>query len=166
MRLCRQLQREILTKLANANPDSVSEAEFTNDLDEEGTNKLIANMLYLEEHGLISSGIKQIHQNHFTWSGYPRITAKGLDFLADDGGLTAILGTVTIKIHDETLRAMIASRIEDSNLAQPEKSELQKGLQALPAESIKHLTMRLVDKGLESLPAVLPLIQNALQNAL
>ncbi|GJI89905.1 hypothetical protein RugamoR1_30680 [Rugamonas sp. R1(2021)] len=90
------------------------------------------------------------------------ITAAGLDFLADDGGLTAILGTVTVKLHDDTIRNLIETRIQDSDLPPEEKTGLLHQLKELRGESIKHLTMKLLDAGLENLPAALPLIQKAL----
>ena len=46
----------------------------------------------------------------------PGITAKGLDFLEDDGGLSAILGAITVKLDPDDLRALIAARIEESDL--------------------------------------------------
>lgn len=164
-KLDRHYQKVILSKLANAYPDTVSVSEFCNRHDEASEDIYIANMLYLEGHGLVKAGLSKSLSNRYT-SVDPCITVKGLDFLADDGGLTAILGTVTIKFHDETLRALIASKIESSDLDQQEKSKLLTGLQELPAESIKHLTMRLLDKGLESLPSALPIIQTALQGIL
>ena len=49
-----------------------------------------------------------------TWGG-ARITAKGIDFLEDDGGLSAILGVVTVKLHADTLREMLAKKIDASS---------------------------------------------------
>lgn len=92
-----------------------------------------------------------------------KITARGLDFLADDGGLTAILGTVTVKLHDDTIRELIAVRIEQSDLHPEEKAGLLTQLKALRGESVKHLTMKLLDAGLENAPKALPVIQKFLE---
>jgi hypothetical protein len=86
-----------------------------------------------------------------------------MDFLADDGGLGAILGVVTIKLHDDTIRELIASKIMDAPLSQPDKQKLLDQLRALRGDSIKHLTMKLLDAGLENWTAALPVIQKSLE---
>lgn len=43
-----------------------------------------------------------------------------MDFLADDGGLSAILGTVIIKFETEQLKAILAAKIMSSDLS-PER---------------------------------------------
>lgn len=86
-----------------------------------------------------------------------------MDFLADDGGLSAILGVVTVKLHDETIRDLIAARIQDSNLPPEEKTGLLTQLRELRGESIKHLTLKLLDAGLDNASKALPLIQRALE---
>jgi hypothetical protein len=92
----------------------------------------------------------------------PTITAAGMDFLADDGGLSAILGTVTIKFHDDTLKQMIEAKILSSEADQKDKSQMISELRSLPASAIKHLTMKLLDLGLEHAPGALPLIEKVL----
>lgn len=42
------------------------------------------------------------------------LTAKGLDFIADDGGLGAILGDVTVRLHGDALRDLLISRVQSS----------------------------------------------------
>lgn len=82
-----------------------------------------------------------------------------MDFLADDGGLSAILGTVTIKLHDDTLKELMESRIANSELGARDKSRWIDALRALPAESTKHLTMKLLDLGLSRGPEALHVIE-------
>lgn len=148
--------------LANCYPKSFHDHSFFNKMDEEEAQRYAANMVYLEEHGLAHASIQMSLDGHYGF-GSPQITARGMDFLADDGGLSAILGVVTIKLHEETLLKLIGDKIEQSDLPSPEKKKWTDALRSLPAESIKHLTMKLLDKGLENLPAVLPLIQTYLQ---
>lgn len=93
-----------------------------------------------------------------------QITAKGIDFLEGDGGLTAILGVVTVRLHDETIRDLIAARIQASDLPPEEKTGLLHQLKELRGESIKHLTMKLLDAGLENAQKAIPLIQKALES--
>lgn len=137
---------------------SVNHADYTEQ-------QMAANATYLQEHGLIDAGIFQYMDGEFDSTGL-KITAAGLDFLEDDGGLSAMLGVVTVKFHEETLLALIGDRIEKSDLPPAEKKKWTDGLRALPADAIKHLTMKLLDKGLENLPAAIPIIGTFLQSRL
>ena len=92
----------------------------------------------------------------------PAITAAGLDFLADDGGLSAILGVVTIKLHDETIRQLIETRIQSAVLPETTKSHLLKSLREAPGETVKLLTEKLLDASLSSWPAAIAVIQKFL----
>ena len=83
----REFQRELLTTLAKSYPNRVDLAP---------TPKQSRNLVYLAEHGLVDNtqtkplgGGIDVHAS--------AITAKGLDFLANDGGLSAILGVVEVK---------------------------------------------------------------------
>lgn len=158
MKLDRALQRKILELLSDHYAGNRQDVFPQRELTEEEDDKYTTNLLYLEAHGLIESGLEQFLDG--TWgSAGARITARGLDFLADDGGLTAILGTVTVKLHDDTIRELVALRIEQSDLQPDEKAGLLGQLKALRGESMKHLTMKLLDAGLENAPKALPVIQ-------
>lgn len=164
MKQNREFQKEILETLAKAYPEtqtfSFIKARYTeNNTEIQKSKEVIANLCYLGEHGLVEN---TEHNSVGTINISSKITAKGLDFLADDGGLSAILGVVTIKIHDDTLRELIEMKIMASDLSQPDKKKWTDALRELPAESIKHLTMTILDKGLENLPVILPLIGKCL----
>ena len=85
-----------------------------------------------------------------------------MDFLADDGGLSAILGTVTIKFETEQLRAILATKIMSSNLSSERKTTMVDAIKELPAEGLKHLTMKIVDAGWDNMDSLMSLIQSAL----
>ena len=91
-----------------------------------------------------------------------KVTAKGLDFIEDDGGLTAILGTVTVRFDEGTLRALMAEKVKLADISQPEKSKLLSGIQSLSGDAIRHLTLKLLDKGVESIPRAIEIIGNSL----
>ena len=61
-----------------------------------------------------------------------KITATGLDFLEDDGGVSAILRTVTIKFDLGDLRARMATRIDSSDLPAEKKTSLAHAIRSLP----------------------------------
>ena len=155
MKLDRNLQLEILNRFAPHYPHVQPLGSWPHD---QAT--VEANLFYLIEHGLLEA--KTLFTTDGIRFGNIKLTHNGMDFLAGDGGLTAILGVVTIKLHDETIRDLIAARIQASDLPPAEKTGLLDQLRELRGESIKHLTMKLLDVGMENLPAALPLIQRAL----
>lgn len=161
MKLDRLLQNKILNSLAEFYPNRDIEKHLKKAFTEEEGEHLVANLVYLEEHGLIESGLKQMMSGEFTYFG-AKMTAKGMDFIADDGGLSAIFGVVTVKLHEDTLIALVANRIEQSDLPAEEKKKWTDQLRSLPADAIKHLVEKLVDQGLDHAPDVLQLIQRFL----
>ena len=152
MQLDRELQRKVLSSCAEiyprfADPDKL--AEFCGEADRHA---FVATLAYLAEHGLIDCKI-----THYRDDTHPRanpcaITARGLDFLADDGGLTAILGTLVVKLHADTIRDMLLEKAEASALAPVEKSALRKQIEALPAQALQAATSRLAQEGLAQVP--------------
>src|SRR5690606_16250493 len=155
MKLDRTLQREILVALETAYPEEMSTTDWHRLVRKYGDKKFRANCLYLNAHGLLN------------WNNSPGgisvyITHLGLDFLADDGGLSAILGVVTVKIHDDSLKTLIESKILQSDLPQPDKQRYLHALRSLPSETAQHLVLKLVDLGLANAPAALGVIGTAL----
>jgi hypothetical protein len=115
------------------------------------TEAILPNLIYLEEHGLCASGLSR-NMVGFSYIGGAKITARGLDFLADDGGLSAILGVVTVKLHADTIRDLIAAKIEATPLAESEKSALRKHLAILPEMALRAAATDLMKSGLDHLP--------------
>ena len=146
----RALQRRLLEELAEHYPTPIHPKCIPD------ANELARNLRYLEEHGLVAQSMTQIGPHPI--SRGTCITAHGLDFLADDGGLSAVLGVVTIKFHEDTLRQMMEMRIEQSDLPAAEKRRWTDALRELPAESIKHLSTKLMDAAFEKAPAGLALL--------
>lgn len=145
-RLSREFQRRLLTKLSVYYPHA--HVGRWQELDEdESTVK--TNLLYLQQHGLINTDAKVNRQfgQGFTYS-YSQLTKDGMDFLEQDGGLSAILGVVTIKLHDETVKSLIEHKIMESDLSPSDKRRYVDGLRELPSETTKHLVLKLVDLGL------------------
>ena len=164
MKLDRKLQQQILCAAADAYPDSIPEGVFNNISSNHDGDIVTANLIYLSEHGLIKEVVQQRMKGFFNAANTQCICTKnGVDFVADDGGLGAILNTVTVKLHEDTLREMIESKILQSDLSKKEKETFVQSLKKLPADSIKHLTMKLLDKGIESSPAILDLISSCLR---
>jgi DNA-binding PadR family transcriptional regulator len=152
--LDRSVQLDLLTALADHYPNRYGIWKHFEHLSEQ---RIDANLAYLEEHGLLETGEMVIGRTA-TMRLEPKITAAGMDFLADDGGLSAILGVVTIKIHDDTIKSLVEGKILESDLPPPEKQRYLDQLRELPAETTKHLVLKLVDLGLEKGPAAISAI--------
>jgi hypothetical protein len=148
MQLNRAEQRQLLQELAESFPNPCA-PKLPNDPD---AKRGKANFKYLEEHGLVRHVVSTFGRGGAGFDHGHAITAAGLDFLADDGGLSAILGVVTIKLHDDTIKNLIAMRIQAAELPPADKKRYLDQLRALPAESTKHLVLKLVDMGLETAP--------------
>ena len=129
-----------------------------NDLFEHDKSTLAANLKYLEEHGLIRPKSVVVSIDNLFSFGDIGITKYGLDFLLGDEGLTSILSVVTVKFEANTLKSILENKIKESDLTPESKQSMIDSLRELPAESIKHLTMKLLDEGLENLPSAILLI--------
>ena len=157
-KLDREAQRRVLARLAEDYPQSVA-ADFLYQVIE--PHKMAANISYLQEHGLIEAayfGPKEIGNQ----VQVARLTHKGLDFLLDDGGLSAILGVVTIRLHEDSIKELIAAQISASDLAPPDKKRYLDQLRELPVETTTHLVLKMVDAGLANWQKALPLLQSIL----
>jgi hypothetical protein len=145
MKIDRAIQRNILEVLERAYPQRrVLQSVEVGCSDVE---QLGANIRYLEEHGLVDP----------KWAGSfinpnVSITARGLDFLADDGGLSAILGVVTVRLHEDTVKAILLEHVEASNQPATVKSKIKEQIVALPAEGLKTIVVELLKKALAQLP--------------
>lgn len=164
MKLDRALQRQILEDLAEAFPDCMDVDLYRGKYLPLGEPIFAANVIYLEMHGLMTGGaITHAFTGQFIVNlSMVQISHKGLDFVQDDGGLGAILGVTTVRLHADTLRELIEMRIAESDASPEEKKRFIDHLRALPSEGLKHLTTRLVDLALDSVPSALPLLQKLL----
>ena len=106
----------------------------------------IQNLLYLEQHGLIKiqdeSGID-------TWMLLIQITHQGIDFLQQDGGLSAILDIVTIKLHNDTIHTLLHKKIDEAEISEKEKENLKKDLLKIKDSALNTLT----ENAINAIPA-------------
>jgi len=149
MNLDRSGQLELLKTLAAAYPASMDGDGLFEIF--ETYPEFIACAYYLDEHGLINATFDGTFGDEVQFI-VGKITARGLDFLADDGGLTAILGVVTVRLEADTVRQLMEMKIEQSDLPAHEKSRLKEALRAASGEGLKELTRRLVQAGIEHGP--------------
>ena len=152
----RKLQKEALQRMSTAYPAPV---DFLRDNGDRSISDLHGVLAYLSEHGLAELRFQRLLDGSVgLFSG--RITAKGLDFLADDGGLGAILGVVTVKLHHDTVRDLLVARIEESGVDASVKTRMISKLKDLPAEAMQRVAQQAVDAGLRQLPNVVQWLQS------
>ncbi|MCD0491395.1 hypothetical protein LQD23_03690 [Chromobacterium violaceum] len=164
MRLDRELQLAILKALAKRYPHRFQ----SNEIEQRIRNEIAAhadtmepNICYLEELGLIDLQKGELNPLTSLKSGnFYKITAKGLDFLQNDGGLSAILGTVTVKLHADTIRDILEAKIMASDLQPEEKNTFMRMLKELPGEALKTLSNKLIEMACENPQAVWEAVKN------
>lgn len=161
--LDRNLQHEILKELNNIYPDSktyeywidATIAQVTGVIEtvEEAElyiAKRSANLRYLAEHGLVVCNDKNL-------SATVKITAKGIDFLTDDGGLSAILGVFTVKLHSDTIQALL-NKIDQTDIPPEEKGRLKGILNRMGNVALTKFTEKVIDA--VTSPQIINLLQN------
>lgn len=141
MRINRERQLELLKLLADAYPHYVVANNIPGDRDSANVN-----LHYLIEHGLVNGQITEFMSGERP-VGMAIITAAGLDFLADDGGLSAILGVVTVKLHEESIRQLLMDRVNRADLPAEQRSSLLQVIRKLPARALQIATEKLLEKG-------------------
>lgn len=162
--LDRNLQREILKELNNIYPDSktyeywidAAIAQVVGVIETVGEAELYiakrsANLRYLAEHGLVVCNDKDL-------SATVKITAKGIDFLTDDGGLSAILGVVTVRLHSDTIQALLDAKINEANIPPEEKSRLKGILSKMGDVALAKFTEKAIDA--VTSPQIINLLQS------
>jgi hypothetical protein len=161
MKLDRELQRAILERCALAFPNPCDARIMMMDLRVDQAT-YVPQAIYLEEHGLLRNVASFYVDGTPPAPKHPTITAAGLDFLEDDGGLTAVLGTVVVKLHADTIRELLQARVEQASLPPAEKSALVKQIKGMPAAALNALATRAVQAGVEHVPDLLHWIQGVL----
>ena len=128
MVLDRQYQNELLNFLLQDYPEYEHAHEHCKKLYINDCPKYIGNVDYLQQHGLLRDGVLLSHGVDGTTSvgviPFPKITEKGIDFVAQDGGLSAILNVQTVKIHPDTIKALVEARLLSSSLDPQQKNFL------------------------------------------
>ncbi len=149
--LDRSLQRKLLLLMRDVYPQPIYKIWAL--VPDTGDDATVANLVYLEEHGLCDAGIRVNQDGSYGFTG-AKITARGLDFIEDDGGLSAILDVVTIKVHADSLRALLVNKIDAAPIAPEEKSRLRTALGKLPGTALNAAASDLVKAGIDHIPNV------------
>lgn len=141
--LDRSLQKDMLNILAESYPNFVDVPRTFAHISE---NVVRVNLCYLGEHGLVDVRTAQALNAPLAVLR-AAITASGLDFLQDDGGLGAVLGVVTVKFHDETIKTLLADRVRAEVHDPTVRDRLLDTIKGLPADATKNIAEKVIEYG-------------------
>lgn len=152
------LGNELLEKAAETNPEPFAIDDYN---EAQGREVVTVTVAYLLQHGLVeASGRKR------TWGIHSyaeiTITAKGLDHISEDGGLTAQGKVITVRLEAQTIRDLVMAQVELSQAPKHEKTLIRRQLEALPEEGLKHLTSQLVQLALQATPNAIQTLKTLL----
>lgn len=169
MNVDREQQREILNLLFEHYPWKTNAvAARIRQLIQENRERTIGNILYLQKHGLIDKYIEIRDTDVFEdceavdralgdpigtktpytiVASHPTISAKGIDFLLGDEGLSSVLNCQTVKLEINSAKLIIDYFVEQSNLPEEERNSLRNKLKSVPSTVLQEsLTRLLVEK--------------------
>lgn len=144
--LKRDIQKAILEDLCQVYPSAKRIEDIAKSIAQsEGI--VTTNIQYLMEHGLINmwDGTLDTGPHSKSTGSFPKLNAKGIDFLADDGGLSAILGVITVKLHSDSIQALIAAKIDQAEISDSEKGGLKKELGKIKDTALSTLTTNAIN---------------------
>lgn len=167
MKLDKELQFKILNLLIDSYPNASSAAyRAIKDMLSQDLFKTAANMAYLQEHGLIEDCFELLatendldfYRQNPDFDPYrfypPTITAEGIDFLLDDGGLTALKKTIRVRLEEETIRRLFEEQVKLLEISEEKKSVVLDEMKKVPAEVLKSLLSNALQKVVLNLPAI------------
>jgi hypothetical protein len=147
----REYQRDILRQLSDLYPAHADVSRLLK-TDEKGL--LTKTLFYLREHGLVRFDATSLMSGEYM-IGAVQITAKGVDFISDDGGLSSILGVVTIKLHQDTIKDLLIQKVLESEGDETVKGQLVEKVKSLPSAVLEQLSQVAVQKGIEAVPNII-----------
>ncbi|WP_181955571.1 hypothetical protein [Rahnella variigena] len=142
----RELQKDILTKCIAVYPSYTFWKQFPPEIQDYGDDVLSANILYLAEHRLITIR-NQTSDDPYSFLDNMKATAEGIDFMLNDGGLSAVLKIQTIKFHRDAV-VVLEDLIALSNMSNADKEQAKSKLSALTTESLKTVVQTITTAGL------------------
>ena len=156
----REYMQTLLLALGGSYPRSV----VAGHLPEAPGNKRMVNLAYLDEQGLIDVEWSEDLSAVEPEVSSARINARGIDFLKSDGGMSAILGVVTVRLHADTLRELLLNQVEKSNEDPTVKDLVKKQIRELPANAIGTLSERSLEAALGRVPLVANWLLKAIES--
>lgn len=133
MRFEREYQLKILKKLAETAPTYMAAMDWLEETYGADPDKYAANVLYLENEGLVISKVRISVDGKIAVTFPPELTPGGVNFLLDEN---------TITFHTEEIRETLSRIIAHSGLPDKEKIRYQEAIKNAAPEYLKaSLTM-------------------------
>ena len=154
-----EYQLDLLKKMVEVHPDEVAFFDLTG-------SRIVQNAHVLEEHGLISCEKmlsldddlqSSVYRAALTFSGRSYIGGEEVNIPDRSEEDTEII------LHVNTLKALIAQRIDASTLPAEAKAQWHDDLRKLDSETTKQLVLKLVDQGLSHANEAIRLIGKSLR---
>lgn len=145
------LLRGILSTLAEAYPQKLRISQIPC-LVEYGIRRADAPLAYLYEHGMIDMACQRMLGQLAI--GRIIITARGLDFIRPDGGLSSLAAPV-IRIAPDSIIAIIDEALTRRGVSGEERSAIKKSLGIAGEEGIRTVVGKLVEAGIAHAPDLL-----------
>lgn len=82
------------------------------------------------------------------------VLPKGYAFIQADDGIYEKTSTITIRLDERTLRAILIANISDSDMDKQDKDTLIAHIKQLPKEALTTLSNRLVEEALNTMPTL------------
>lgn len=150
MELNRKLQKDILVALSKVYPDSLLVSALPGF---SHNREFMGNLFYLQEHGVIDGGdIREPGQCRSMVDA--QITKAGLDFLADDGGLRAILGYHFVKLEASALLDSLLKLLQEVKIEDDKRLAAAALLNSMDNEALADFVLKLLGHG-DSVPQAL-----------
>ncbi|ALQ94278.1 hypothetical protein XFPR_07105 [Xylella fastidiosa] len=124
-------------------------------------NIIRAEVHYLAGHGLIECEGTSINESD-DWAFMITLTPRGIDFLAEDGGLSAILGVVNVRLTQDTVRDLLLQRIVDCDADNTVKGKVIEQIKSLPASGIQKIAEKVLEASLRNLPDAIRWLQTVI----
>lgn len=147
----KELQQKILKCLADSTSGSVMGEDLNTLADAQSVEREVR---YLEGLGVLTA-------SYYMSDGVSTatITSKGRDFIAPDAGIGSELNVITIKLHEDSIRALLIARVQSSDADATVKGKLVDQLKSLPSEGVSKLAEKALEKALQQMPALVQWLQ-------
>lgn len=161
MKLDFDLQVYVLNKITDVFPQTNLKEWVIELYEKHGKDHTNGNLFYLQMHGLLELEMSPFLDDiQVVW--FIRPTEKAFDYLAENGGWSAILGVQIVKLHEESTKALFLQHIKHADLSPEQKTTLSETIRALPDTALKHLTTKVLDNALTQLPSIWKWLQTLL----
>lgn len=145
MRFDREYQLKILKKLAETAPTYLAALDWLEETYRIDPDKYAANLLYLENEGLVISKVRIGVDGKISVNFPPEITPGGINFLLDED---------TITFHTEEIRHILYEIIAHSDLPVEEKNRYKEAIKDAAPEFLKESLTKAMEYLLNNAAAI------------